>query len=321
MSPEIVVKAVDLTKKFEDQTAVDHLNLEVPAGSIFGFIGPSGCGKTTTIRLLMGLYEPTDGRVEVFGRPPHEFSRQEREKMGYMPQQFVLYPDLTVWENLQFAGSLYGMPLKRGERLHELLKLVELDEHAGKRGRNLSGGMQRRLSLAAALVHNPSLVFLDEPTAGIDPVLRRKFWDYFLDLQKREHTLFVTTQYVGEAAYCDYVGVMDEGRLILVDTPEGLRRQAQGGDLIHLRLPGEVSYQLLSALRNEKFVKSRKVLRLEDDTIQILVEDASKTLPIVMEWCQAKELEIESANEFVPSFDDIFVKLIEAKKKKVPADA
>lgn len=317
MDPVLAITTTDLTKEFGEQTAVDHINLEIPAGSIFGFIGPSGCGKTTTVRLLLGIYEPTSGAAQVLGATPHSFTRQEQEQIGYMPQQFVLYPDLTVWENLNFAASLYGQSLRRQDRLQELLQLVELAEHAQKRANQLSGGMQRRLSLAAALVHNPTLLFLDEPTAGIDPVLRRKFWDYFVDLQGQGHTLFVTTQYVGEAAYCDYVGVMDQGRLLVVDTPEALRRRAQGGDVLHLRTQEEVPYGSMMQLRQRPFVKNNGVSRLSEATLQIVVEEGSTALPLLLQWCQEQDIAVESANEYVLPFDDIFVQLIEKETAHV----
>src|SRR4029450_7987331 len=151
--------------------------LEVPEGAILGYIGPSGSGKTTTVRLLMGLYVPDSGEISVLGVPPVKFKRRERERIGYLPQLFVLYPALT------------GVPFLRPKRLNELLDLVELREDKHKLVRNISGGMQRRLSLAATLIHDPDLLFLDEPTAGIDPILRRKFWDYYKVLQSKGHTL------------------------------------------------------------------------------------------------------------------------------------
>ena len=178
-----VISAKHLTKKFGDETAVQDVSFDVPRASIFGFIGPSGSGKTTTVRLLTGVYTPTDGQVIVLDRNPARFSQSERARIGYMPQLFVLYPNLTVWENLNFAASLYGMSLFRGKRLKEALNFVELYEHRSKLARNISGGMLRRLSLATTLVHDPQLLFLDEPTAGIDPVLRRKFWDHFRELK------------------------------------------------------------------------------------------------------------------------------------------
>src|SRR5688500_6100859 len=226
-----VVITKDLTKKFGEQTAVESLNLHVPHGAIFGFIGPSGCGKTTTVRLLTGIHAPTSGEARVLGKNPMDFSDSDKEKIGYLIQQFVLYPELTVWENINFAASFYGVNPFRRKHLHKLLDFVRLGQDKRKLAGDLSGGMKRRLSLAATLVHNPELLVLDEPTAGIDPSLRRKFWDYFKELQTEGHTLFITTQYVGEAAYCDLVGVMYEGRLLMVETPEKLRKKAFGGEI------------------------------------------------------------------------------------------
>ena len=178
-----VISVQHLTKKFGDEVAVQDVSFDVPRASIFGFIGPSGSGKTTTVRLLTGVYAPTAGEVTVLDCSPAKFSQADRARLGYMPQLFVLYPNLTVWENLNFAASLYGMSLFRGKRLTEALAFVELEEHRSKLARNISGGMLRRLSLAATLVHDPELLFLDEPTAGIDPVLRHKFWDHFRELK------------------------------------------------------------------------------------------------------------------------------------------
>jgi ABC-2 type transport system ATP-binding protein len=219
-----VISAKNLTKKFGGETAVQDVSFDVPRASIFGFIGPSGSGKTTTVRLLTGVYTPTEGEVIVLDRNPAKFSQGERARLGYMPQLFVLYPNLTVWENINFAASLYGMSLFRGKRLKEALTFVELYEHRSKLARNISGGMLRRLSLAATLVHDPQLLFLDEPTAGIDPVLRRKFWDHFRELKDQGRTIFITTQYVSEADNCDLVGVQNNGKLILVDTPQGIHQ-------------------------------------------------------------------------------------------------
>ena len=198
-----VVETQDLTKTFGEDVAVQSLNMQVPRGTIFGFVGPSGCGKTTTVRLLTGFYKPTSGSLSVLGKNPTSFLKSDREKIGYLIQQFVLYPQLTVWENLNFAASFYGVSVFRRRHLNKLLDFVELAGDKHKLARDLSGGMKRRLSLAATLVHKPELLFLDEPTAGIDPILRRKFWDYFKELQAEGHSLFITTQYVGEAAFCD----------------------------------------------------------------------------------------------------------------------
>lgn len=305
-----IVETQDLTKAFGNDVAVESLSMYVPRGSIFGFIGPSGCGKTTTVRLLTGFYKPTSGTVSVLGKNPFDFSKSDREKIGYLIQQFVLYPELTVWENLNFAASFYGVGLFRGKRLKKLLDFVELSGDRSKLARDLSGGMKRRLSLAATLVHNPQLLFLDEPTAGIDPILRRKFWDYFKELQAQGHTLFVTTQYVGEAAYCDLVGVMHEGRLLAVDTPERLRKKIYGGEMVRLRTAEELTFQQRHALADLPFVRGA-VKIISDQEIELLVDEASTAIPSLVEWCRGQHLMVETIEEKLPPFDDVFVKLIE----------
>jgi ABC-2 type transport system ATP-binding protein len=307
----VVIRTHDLTKRFDDDVVVDRVTMSIPRGSIFGFIGPSGCGKTTTMRLLLGIYEASGGVVEVLGRSPDHFTTADRQRIGYMPQLFVMYPDLTVWENLNFAASLYGVPLRRKHLLRELLDLVELSGHEGKRARNISGGMRQRLSLAAALVHNPELIFLDEPTAGIDPVLRSKFWGHFGQLKEEGRTLFVTTQYVGEAAYCDYVGVMADGRLLMVETPDGLRSRALGGHVLRIKPERLLDYQQLTELRAAPFVRERRVTVNPDLSLQLVVEDASTALPAVMSWMDERGVTVAEAGEFNPPFDEVFVMLLE----------
>ena len=310
-SNDAVIRTHELSKKFGDSVVVDQVTMMIPRGSIFGFIGPSGCGKTTTMRLLLGIYQATGGAVEVLGRSPERFTTADRQRIGYMPQLFVMYPDLTIWENLNFAASLYGMPLRRHQRLHELLDLVELTGHEHKLARNISGGMRQRLSLAAALVHDPELIFLDEPTAGIDPVLRNKFWEHFEHLKAEGHTLFVTTQYVGEAAFCDYVGVMSDGRLLMVETPEELRRRALGGDVVTVKPNHILDYQQMSDLRSQPFVRNRKVSLNRDLSLQIVVEDTATALPAIFSWLDDQGLTVETAEEYNPPFDDVFVMLLE----------
>lgn len=303
-----------LTKKFGDQTAVSDLNFEVPQGSIFGFIGPSGCGKTTTVRLLTGIYRPTAGEVQVLNHSPAKFSKSDRLRIGYLTQHFMLYPDLTVWENMNFAASIYGVSYRRGKRLSSLLDFVGLEEHRDKLARNLSGGMQRRLALASTLIHKPELLFLDEPTAGIDPVLRRKIWDYFESLREEGMTLFITTQYVGEAAYCDQVGVMSQGSLLLVDTPEGMRRRAYGGDVVHMRTMGSLPPNARAELQSQPFVLE-PVLQSSDREVRLVVDEANTSIPPLIEWARGHQLEIESIGEYLPPFDDVFVKLVKQEEQ------
>jgi ABC-2 type transport system ATP-binding protein len=304
------IYAQGLSKKFGDVYAVQDANFAIRQGAIFGFIGPSGSGKTTTVRLLNGIYEPTSGQVLVLGHRPGKFTLREREKIGYLPQQFVLYPDLTVMENLNFAASIYGVGFRRRKRLEELLNFVELHDDRFKVARNISGGMQRRLALASTLIHDPVLLFLDEPTAGIDPVLRRKFWDYFQTLRENGTTLFVTTQYVSESAYCDFVAVMAEGRLLIVDTPDNLRRKAFGGDIVEISADSRFDYQAIQSLRKLPFVIGR-IEQVNENDIRITVGDASTAIPALMEWSSSQKFNITSINEFLPPYDDVFVKLIE----------
>jgi ABC-2 type transport system ATP-binding protein len=311
-----VVDTRELTKAFGKEIAVDSLTMYVPRGSIFGFIGPSGCGKTTTIRMLTGVHKPTSGEVSVLGKNPTRFSKSDREKIGYLIQNFVLYPELTVWENLNFAASFYGVSLFRGRRLNKLLDFVELKEDRNKLAGALSGGMKRRLSLAATLVHNPELLFLDEPTAGIDPLLRRKFWDYFKELQAEGHTLFVTTQYVGEAAYCDLVGVMYGGKLLMVETPENLRKKAFGGEIVRIKTAEVIQYENRSNLQRLPFVQD-KIIVMGDQEIEVIVDEASTAMSQLVEACKGEGLTIETIEEILPPFDDVFVRLIERENDNV----
>ncbi len=305
-----IVETKNLTKKFGEEAAVDSIDMDIPEGSIFGFVGPSGCGKTTTIRLLTGIYRPTSGDVSVFGKAPESFSNSDREKIGYLLQQYVLYPDLTVWENLNFAASFYGVTVFRKKLLNELLEFVELSEHKNKVSRFLSGGMKRRLSLAASLVHAPELLLLDEPTAGIDPILRRKFWDYFKELQADGRTLVVTTQYVGEAAYCDLVGVMVNGKLLLVDFPEGLRRRAYGGEIVGIATNEIIEYGHRTHFESLPFTKG-KVSIINDREIEIIVNEANEAIPKLIESCRQEGLSVRKIDKKTPPFDDVFVRLIE----------
>jgi ABC-2 type transport system ATP-binding protein len=305
-----VICARRLNKQFGEDFSVTDLSFEIPRGTIFGFIGPSGSGKTTTIRLLTGTYKPTSGEIKVLGQSPARFTRRVREQIGYMPQLFFLYPHLSVWENMNFVASLYGMSWTHRNRLNELLQLVELHNDKNKLVRDLSGGMRRRLSLAATLVPNPELIFLDEPTAGIDPVLRNKFWAYFRQIREEDRTFFITTQYVGEVTYCDLVGVMDNGRLLMVDTPEGIRYKVYGGNIVDLETTHPLSWETISDIEHLSFVREKANV-LSERHLRLIVNQARRDIPDLMEWCGQHGIEVEAIEEYLPPFDDVFVHLIE----------
>jgi ABC-2 type transport system ATP-binding protein len=309
----VAIQAQNVEKVFVGDVGVFDLNFEVPTGSIFGMIGPSGCGKTTTVRLMTGLYKPDKGTLSVLGRTPHRFSPRTRERLGYMPQHFVLYPNLTVWENLNFVASLYGMGyFSRRKHLDWVLDFVELSDAKRRLGSQLSGGMQRRLELACTLVHNPQLIFADEPTAGIDPVLRGKFWEHFRQLRDQNRTLFVTTQYVGEAVYCDMVGVMREGRLLHLDTPDNLRRKAFGGEIIQLVVDPTRALDTAQIFQRHPAISDVRRSRSTPGLIYLYVDDASEKLPVIFNVMgEHPDITVQQADKYMPPFDDVFIQLME----------
>jgi ABC-2 type transport system ATP-binding protein len=319
-----VIEMEGVTKQFGDNIAVRDVTLDVPAATIFGVVGPSGCGKTTTIRMLTGVYRPTKGRLRVLGASPEAFERRVRERIGYMPQLFVLYPTLTIWENLNFVASLYGLTwFKRRKHLERLLEFVELTPARNSLAGDVSGGMKRRLELACSLVNDPELLFADEPTAGVDPVLRGKFWDHFRELKGRGHSLVVTTQYVSEVAYCDQVAVMRNGKLLTVDTPSGLRRRALGGEIIRLTVDAEDEINARQILQRIDFVRFfRRPDNAEQGVLDIYTDNAGRRLPdLIRSLHQDPSIDMRKAEEHLPPFDDIFVILMERAAKEDPESA
>jgi len=303
--------AVDIGKRFGDRDVVQGLSFEVQRGTIFGIIGPSGCGKTTTIRMLLGVLRPTSGDLRVLGRQPHKFRRRDRERLGYMPQQFVLFPELSVMENMGFSASIYGMSFfGRGRRIRRTLDLVELWDARDRPAGQLSGGMQRRLELAATLVHNPEVIFLDEPTAGIDPVLRAKFWEHFRALRDEGRTLICTTQYVTESEHCDEILVLREGQKVATGTPEEVRRLAMGGEVVTVSGP-DLDRHAVVALRSVDGVQ--KVSWDGQDRLKVIVEDAGASVPVLMDALRTANVDVAEVSEEHASFDDVFVQLMETQ--------
>jgi len=226
---EVVIQVENLTRRFGDFVAVDHINFDVHQGEVVGYLGPNGSGKTTTIRMLLGLLEPSDGKATVLGFDAFKQSEEVRTRAGYMSQKFAIYDDLTVLENLTFYGGVYGITDKA--RIKRTLDLVGLQGHDSTLTRSLSAGWRQRLALGIALVHEPKLLFLDEPTSGVDPTARRAFWDLIYELAERGVTILVTTHYMDEAEYCERVGIMRDGKLLAMDTPLKLKETIIPGDV------------------------------------------------------------------------------------------
>jgi ABC-2 type transport system ATP-binding protein len=314
-TPEPIITARDVTRAFDDRIVVNNLDFDVYSGTILGVIGPSGSGKTTTIRMLTGTLARTDGVIRVLGEDPMHFSRDVRGRLAYMPQLFSLYEDLTAEENIGFVAAMYGIgPFGRGRLIDEALRVVDLTDARRRRARDLSGGMQRRLELACALVHQPEVLFVDEPTAGIDPLLRTAIWTELRRLRDEGRTLLVTTQYVVEAEYCDQVALIADGELIALDTPEALRLMVFGGDVLDITTRRAVDPELLAALPGVQAVRQVNARQLV-----ATVEDAATLTPRIVDALRAGGVEVAGIEERQPTFDEVFSALVERRRAQSPA--
>lgn len=307
-----IIEMQNVNKAFGDHQVIEDASLSVKRNSVYAFIGPSGSGKTTVIRLLNGVYAADSGRIQVLGKDPSKWSQGDRARIGYMPQFFVFYPNLSLIENLNFVASTQGLGLwERRRPRRELLEFVGLWEHRHKLARSVSGGMQRRLDLACAMIHDPELVFLDEPTAGIDPVLRASIWERLKTLPQQGKTLFITTQYVTEAEYCDQIGLINKGRLVAQGTPDDIRKRAYGGEIVRLRYD-RLDSSLLRQIEALPDVVEGRINRVSRTTARLLVDEASTAMPRILQvmtdaGASLDEITIE---ELKPGFDDVFVRLV-----------
>lgn len=303
---DYMIETSGLTKRFGNFVAVDHVSLQVKPGEIFGFLGPNGAGKTTTVRMLCGLMGPSGGSVHVAGYDVLREPERAKSQIGYMPQKFSLYDDLTVWENLEFFSGIYGVPRHlQHERIEDKLKLVQLEQSKGRLTGKLSGGMKQRIGLACALIHNPKLLMLDEPTAGVDPPLRRVFWDYFRNLKEQGVTIFVNTHYMDEALRCDVLGLMSRGKLVRTDTPDGLKEAVVGGQAVDL-----VTSNSEKATASLKTLSNVKRVDANDGNLRVVVLDADRAIleiPPVLEAAGIKTLSIRPVDI---TLEDVFIKLI-----------
>ncbi len=297
---ETVISVENLTRRFGDFVAVDHISFEVGKGEIVGYLGPNGSGKTTTIRMLLGLLKPSDGKATVLGYDVFKQSEEVRLRVGYMSQKFAIYDDLTTLENLTFYGGVYGINDKA--RILHTLELVGLKGHEHTLTRDMSTGWRQRLSLGIALVHEPKLLFLDEPTSGVDPTARRAFWDLIYGLAEGGVTILVTTHYMDEAEYCERVGVMRDGKLLAMDTPTNLKKMIIKGDVweVYAR-PLERGLEILSALDGVERVG------LAGDHLRVI---SSGVREDAMQSSLGREnIVVEKIEKGEPTLEDVFLSL------------
>jgi ABC-2 type transport system ATP-binding protein len=299
------IETFNLTKTFDRVTAVNKLTLGIDEGEIFGFLGPNGAGKSTTIRMLCGILQPTEGTAQVGGFDVIKEPERVKETIGYMSQSFGLYQDLTAAENLRFSSRLYIADRKEATRREqEVVELIGLGPYHKVLAANLSGGWRQRLALACAVVHRPRILFLDEPTAGIDPVSRRMIWDFLYDMAAGGMTLFVTTHYMEEAERCNKIGFIWEGNLVACDTPQGVKDNFNLHQIINVK-----SERLTETLKLLKSLDAVKDASLYGDELHLAVDDAGQAFPMISRALEEHHIPVKEMNEIKPSIEDVFVAL------------
>jgi len=299
------IETQNLTRKFGDLVAVNHVNLQIEKGELFGLLGPNGAGKTTFIHMLCTILPPTEGTAKVAGFDTHQNSDSVRAAIGIVFQDPSVDNRLTGRENLDFHGRVYGMEkTQREKRIDEVLKLVELEKRANALVETYSSGMRRRLEIARGLMHHPKIMFLDEPTLGLDPQTRRKIWEYVQMLNKQEGvTVLLTTHYMDEAEYlCDRVGIIDYGKIIALDEPEKLKDQLEG-DIVSLEVPQPKKYA--EVFRGIKYVKEVKVV---GDYLYLTVTGGEKTIPKLMDIVARRGGKVQSVGLRSPTLEDVFIR-------------
>lgn len=305
-----VIEAVQLTRRFGKTVAVDGLDLSVARGEVFGLIGPDGAGKTTALRLLAAVMLPTAGQVRVLGFDTRRQAERIRRVVGYMPQRFSLYGDLTVAENLNFFADVFGVRgRERRERIDRLLGFARLAEFTGRRAAALSGGMQKKLALACALIHAPQVILLDEPTTGVDPISRREFWDILAELHVSGVTILVSTPYMDEAERCSRIGLMYEGRLIECGPPEALRSQVTD-QLLAVWTPAVMAARQILAPLPE-------VLEIQTygDVLHIFVADAAAAEARIAAALAGARIPVTEIKRTKPRVEEAFISLIQRRQK------
>jgi ABC-2 type transport system ATP-binding protein len=301
----ISVKVLGLTRTFGDFTAVDHIDLEVKKGEIFGFLGPNGAGKSTTIKMLCGLLLPTGGQGTVGGFDITAQSEQIKQNIGYMSQKFSLYDDLTVEENIDFFSGIYNVPSsKKGARKEWALEMAGLKDRLNTLTGILPGGYKQRLALGCAILHEPPMLFLDEPTSGVDPVSRRNFWNMIYEMSRAGTTVFVTTHYMDEADYCDRLALIYRGKIIAEGTPDQLRKDFMKRDVLEIEVD-----RLVDAL--DSLDKNKIESAIFGSVLHSTVENAASEEPVIRKLLSNAGITVKKIEKIVPSLEDVFVTLIE----------
>ena len=309
-SPKAVV-VKDLERRFGSFLAVNRVSFEVDRGEIFGFLGPNGAGKSTTIRILCGILAPSQGSGTVAGFDIVKEAEKIKAHIGYMSQKFSLYEDLTVEENINFYGGIYNIPeAKKKDRKEWVIEMAGLKEHRKTRTALLSGGWKQRLALGCAILHEPPIIFLDEPTSGVDPISRRRFWDLIYELSGKGVTVFVTTHYMDEAEYCDRIGLIYRGELIALGTPEVLKTRFMKEEILDLQ--GDRPQEAMAVIEKVHGVKEAALF---GKGIHIVVENADSAVGIIKQTLADHHIEVFQIEKIIPSLEDVFVSLIEARDR------
>jgi len=305
------VSVRDLVKKFGDFTAVDHINLETSRGEVFGFLGPNGAGKSTTIRILCGLLRPTSGTALVAGFDVAREPEAVRQRIGYMSQKFSLYNDLRVIENLRFFAGLYNVPRELLEkRIQWALEMADLTGHERQMTGTLPGGWKQRLALGCAVLHQPPIVFLDEPTSGVDPISRRQFWELIHHMAGEGVTVFVTTHYMEEAEYCNRLALIERGRIVALGTPGELKQRSMKGELLLVECAPlgqgvELAQKAPGVLDAAVF----------GNALHLVVEKAATAIPVLREYLSQRGVTVSRIEAIAPTLEDVFVSLTAGHKE------
>lgn len=303
---EAVVTLEKVTKRFGDFTAVNGISLEVRSGEIFGFLGPNGSGKSTTIKMICGIIAPSSGKITVLGHDAARDRSKVVKQIGYMSQKFSLYPLLTVEENLKFYAGVYGIRgAERTRRIDELLEEHGLNELRNRMTRDLPVGWKQRLALASSLLHKPSIIFLDEPTGGVDPSSRRVFWDIIVEMANSGHTIFVTTHYMDEAEYCDRIGLITRGDIIALGSADELKAQAIRGQVFELVIPNALSHI-------PKIAAHRAVdeVTIHGRELHVMIKENVENPDEILNTMITEGIPISARHRIPPSLEDVFVKLM-----------